>query len=351
MIYTVIVFFYMTMMIHWKQIRLAPTDFTLPAFLGRYLAPIKTKGWSPSLKIPFVVVVCDINITGVNYKKDEIYYDMRRQLNQFRTMLGSLLYFSSSYKWRVVVITDHQSTFDNLVKSLTKWPKKQLERLQLERRALFMPKDKNISGLMKHYRPCAWQKVFLDQALPDEEAIVYVDSDILFTGPAEGLWKVFDNLGQSRALGLGPEPLYLAEDDRNFAGKAGLNTGVIVMNLTKLKTIFPNPRNFGYHIAKEMREASLNPVPPRHEQDVINQFLSRRKHLFYEFPYKWNFMPSDCTFYKPLCPDCFEDGISVVHGAESTFYRNVERKFVVNFVLFFVFKFKLSFCSYRLVTY
>lgn len=287
-------------------------------------------GWSPSLHIPLVTVICNASRIGFNNSSKNnltYYFDISRQVLQFRVMLGTLLYFSFSPKWRIIVITDHQDTFDILLKAIERWPSVQLERLQLERKPIIMPEYKNSSQLSTHYRPCAWQKVFIEQSLPKEEAVVYIDTDVLFMGPAEDLWKVFSKLKKSQSIAISAEPWYIREDIRPLAGKVGLNSGVMAINLTKLSQIFPEPKTFGRRIVDEI---ALAKTRPRHEQDVINQFLYKEKDLFYELSFRWNFIPSDCSIFALSCSECSQNGINIVHGADATFFRDIDKIFKVN---------------------
>lgn len=285
---------------------------------------------SPSLRVPLVTIICNQRRIPVWKKGEEIYYDVGRQAQQFRVMIGTLLYFSLCPKWRVIVITDEQNTFNGLVKTLKKWPTEQRQRLQLERHSIRMPKTQNVFSLLKHYRPCAWQKMFLDHAFLNEDSVVYVDSDVLFTGPAENLWTVFSRFNETQFMAAAPEPWYRKDNDRPYAGRHGLNTGVMLLNLTRIRRIFSPSGNFGLNLVNKISSMTIQ---PRHDQDMLNQFLEDKPHLFYQLSFKWNFIISDCSTYAPTCDECLKDGISIVHGADASFFRPLDGKFLVRVIL------------------
>ena len=286
--------------------------------------------WSPSTAVPLVLVICDSNYSP-NYTKTDstVEYDFNRQIEQFRAMVGSLLYFSRSPKWKIYILTNALITFKQLTKSIEPWPEFQKSRLELKMFRTLV--QKTVRDITSKYRPCGWQKLFLDSALPNEDSIIYMDNDIIFTGPVEHLWKKFSAMNSGQMLALGPEPWYLEpnQDYRPYAGKTGLNTGVMLMNLTRIRQKYGE--RFGNTILDEARLAKL---PPRHDQDLVNQFLRKNKRIFFELTQKWNFLPSACTRFAPGCRECFNDGVTVVHGADASFYKKHDGKFAVTILPF-----------------
>lgn len=281
---------------------------------------------SPSLSTPMAIVVCEAvtverDKTSSNISlDDEMVLSWLRQAQQLSTMLKTLLYFSKSPEWHIIVLTDTLDTFHKVLNLTAALPR---HRLLLQHRPIWLPQDQPL--IKGHWRPCAWAKQFLAEALPDQDAVVYVDTDVLFLGPAEELWWLLRSMGPNQALALAPEPQYLLDSPRRpFAGRAGLNTGVMAANLTRLRRL-PGG-GLGSAI---LRLGAVTP-PPRHDQDALNHYLLHRPHLLLEVTSRWNFMPSSCFPEAPPCADCRAAGILVLHGADTSFFKFIDRKFLVS---------------------
>lgn len=295
---------------------------------------------SPSLKAPLVIVACEskpahedpyISIDDAADAADSdpqaairLITSWERQREQMTTMLKTLLYFSEAPVWRIIVLTDSLATFDKVRNLSRLFPKKQRDRLRLEHRDQWYPKHQ--SDITANWRPCVWAKQFLAEALPDEDAAVYVDTDLVFLGPAEEIWDLFELMDAQQVVALSPEPKYSVETPRRkYAGRTGLNTGVMVANLTRQRSLL------GGGLGTALLNSGLLNHSYRHDQDVLNHFLMDKPHLFTEVSARWNFMVSSCHRIAPPCPDCQLSGVLILHGADVSFYRLVEGLFLVSF--------------------
>lgn len=296
---------------------------------------------SPSLKMPLVIVACESKPThedpyiSINDAADAADSDphaalrlitsWERQQEQLATMLKTLLYFSVAPVWRIIVLTDSRTTFDKVLGLTSLFPQEQRERLRLEHQHQWYPKyNSNISA---NWRPCAWAKQFLAEALPNEEAVVYVDTDLVFLGPPEEIWGLFEVMDAQQVVALSPEPKYSVETPRRkYAGRTGLNTGVMVANLTRQRSLLEGG------LGTALLNSGLLNHAYRHDQDVLNHFLMDKPHLFKEVSARWNFMISSCHTAAPPCPDCKRLGVLILHGADVSFYRLLEGLFLVKFV-------------------
>ncbi|XP_066962207.1 glucoside xylosyltransferase 1-like [Macrobrachium rosenbergii] len=310
---------------------------------------------SPSLDSPLVIVVCNpyendtykfgqqqsfsgnsTNPTnssgGPIFENEETLAELRkswtRQSQQTLTMIKTLLYFSKSPLWRIIVISDSKRTFQRLANLTVAFPEVERRRLILEHKYLWFPPE--YPELRSHWRPCAWAKQFLAETLPKEDAVIYVDSDLLFLGPGEELWWLLKSMGPKQLIALAPEPFYkLEEKTYHYAGRVGLNTGVMAINLTRARQL-PG----GGMGSAILTEGPIQPEP-RHDQDALNHFLKDKPHLLMEVTSRWNFLPSSCMKTAPPCPDCYSAGIIVLHGADMSFYRPVDVKFSVMYATLF----------------
>nr|CAD7420206.1 unnamed protein product [Timema poppensis] len=91
------------------------------------------------------------------------------------------------------------------------------------------------------FKPCASQRLFLPVVLADVDSLLYVDTDTLFLGPLEDVWHHFELMNSSQIAALTPE-----HEDPNtgwynrfarhpYYGKLGVNSGVMLMNLTRMR--------------------------------------------------------------------------------------------------------------------
>lgn len=73
------------------------------------------------------------------------------------------------------------------------------------------------------------------------DALLYVDADVIFLGDVEPLWEKFKLFDQKQFAAMAPEhedekvAWYPTEAKFPFYGKFGLNSGVMLMNLTRLR--------------------------------------------------------------------------------------------------------------------
>ncbi|XP_066976813.1 glucoside xylosyltransferase 1-like [Macrobrachium rosenbergii] len=243
----------------------------------------------------------------------------QRQLNQTKTMLKSLVYFSSS-SFRVIVVTESQKTYDQVLSQLEDWPERYRSRLHFERGEIWIPKQENI--LMEVWRPCSWPKLFLHEALPSLDAAIYADTDILFLGPAEGLWDALEGLQEPQAFAIGQDPLYDRHKHRRYAGTVGLSAGLFGANFTRLRSF--KSEHGGYsdtimHYKKNNKNS--------HDQDTLNVLLADYPEMFHELSPQWMFCPSHCL--QGVLPCCLDTGVNVIHGFDATFVRGVEMVFQV----------------------
>ncbi|XP_076050446.1 glucoside xylosyltransferase 2-like [Oratosquilla oratoria] len=258
----------------------------------------------PQWRFPLVCVIC----SQVASDSTLVHGKGERQHQQVITLLKTVALFSFT-TCRIILMTDTFPTFEKIQSEILTWPFKLRRNLHLEHRTLTLPRHQ---GLATEWRPCVWAKHFLPDMLKDLEAAIYLDTDTIFLGPPTDLWWLLDVVWENptAVMALGPEGMYQREDvERPFAGKEGVNTGVMAMDLNRMRNI-PTRSTF-----------------LRHDQDAVNFFLRQRPELFVEVTSRWNFSPSSCLDMPSKCPDCMEKGIVILHGADASFYRSVDLKF------------------------
>ena len=92
------------------------------------------------------------------------------------------------------------------------------------------------------------------------DSVVYVDTDVLMLRPAEDLWNFFKQFNSTQLAALAPEGEVPATGWYNrfarhpYYGRLGLNSGVMLMNLTRMRNagwnndIYPIYKQYRYDI-------------------------------------------------------------------------------------------------------
>lgn len=85
---------------------------------------------------------------------------------------------------------------------------------------------------------------FTQLILKDIDSIMYVDSDILFLQPVDRLWALLSHFNSSQLAAMAPEheepriAWYNRFARHPFYGRTGINSGVMLMNMTKMRSTF-----------------------------------------------------------------------------------------------------------------
>lgn len=83
----------------------------------------------------------------------------------------------------------------------------------------------------------------LQLILKDIDSIVYVDSDILFLQPIDHLWAFLTKFTPSQLAAMAPEheepriAWYSRFARHPFYGRTGVNSGVMLMNMTRMRSV------------------------------------------------------------------------------------------------------------------
>lgn len=84
----------------------------------------------------------------------------------------------------------------------------------------------------------------LQLILKDVDSIVYVDSDIVFLQPVDQLWAFLSAFNSSQLAAMAPEheepriAWYSRFARHPFYGTMGINSGVMLMNMTRMRSTF-----------------------------------------------------------------------------------------------------------------
>ncbi|KAM8930976.1 glucoside xylosyltransferase 2 [Pelodytes ibericus] len=188
----------------------------------------------------------------------------------------------------------------------------------------------------KLFKPCAAQRLFLPMILQDVDSLLYVDTDVLFLRPLDDLWAFLRQFNNTQLAAMAPEHeipkigWYSRFARHTFYGTTGVNSGVMLMNLTRIrKTHFKNnmiPAGLTW-------EEMLHPLYQKYknyitwgDQDLLNIIFYFNPENLYVFPCQWNYRPDHCM-YGSNCKSAEEDGVSVLHGNRGVYHDDKQPSF------------------------
>lgn len=152
---------------------------------------------------------------------------------------------------------------------------------------------------------------------PQYDALIHVDSDTLFFDAPQKLWAHFKNFDDKQIMGIATNnrdrqsSWYINTANIPFATEFGINTGVALMNLTRMRAVEferfldPTLKNFGSRLRLG-------------DQDLLNIYFHYNPNFLYLLPCNWNFITDHCS-KGALCTDANTKGIGVLHGLRNVF--------------------------------
>lgn len=171
---------------------------------------------------------------------------------------------------------------------------------------------------------------FLQEILIDIDSVLYVDTDTLFLAPVKETWDHFYKFNQSQIAGLSPE-----HEDRNvgwynrfarhpYYGPMGVNSGVMLMNLTRMRQFKWNEYIRPLHKKYKLKITWG-------DQDLINILFHFHPDKLYVFPCEFNYRPDHCM-YMSVCKA--SNGVRVLHGNRGYFHANKQPVFRIIYQFF-----------------
>lgn len=258
--------------------------------------------------VPFIIVVCCGSGSAMKSS-------LSRQKEQIAVLFKSLVFLTET-TLRFVVVTDSQETFDQIESVVSSWPETYRKRLILERREVWYPPGREqMKGLL---RPCSSARLFLPDNFTDIDSAIYLDTDILFLAPPEELLEEMKLFDDKQAVGMAQASSgYSHGMGIPFPKPKGLNTGVILMNLTRLRALSggwggTTLRAFDKYRRRLSKTAT---------NDIINIVLGEMEELYYPLECVWNFGPRTCVKNVTLCPESQVKGVSILHGTTASFIK------------------------------
>ncbi|KAK9732280.1 Glycosyl transferase family 8 [Popillia japonica] len=244
------------------------------------------------------------------------------RLQETLTMIKSALMFTNS-KIHFIILSEsqHRNSFNE---KLSEWQSLLKDKFTFKVMPLIFPTD-NALEWRKLFKPCAAQRLFLPSVLSDIDSVLYVDTDTLFLSPVETVWDHFDLMNSSQIAALAPE-----HEDPNvgwynrfarhpYYGKLGVNSGVMLMNLTRMRAfewvdyVIPIYKRYKLKITWG-------------DQDIINIIFHFHPDKLYIYSCRYNYRPDHCM-YMNVCKQAEVQGIIVLHGSRGFFHSEKQPVF------------------------
>ncbi|XP_032296689.1 glucoside xylosyltransferase 2 isoform X2 [Drosophila virilis] len=176
------------------------------------------------------------------------------------------------------------------------------------------------------FKPCAAQRLFLPSLLTEVDSLLYVDTDILFLSPITDIWKFFDKFNDSQIAALAPEHengnvgWYNRFARHPFYGELGVNSGVMLMNLTRMRNF-----NWEQHVFPIYKEYKFRITWG--DQDIINILFYYHPDKLHIIPCEYNYRPDHCM-YMTICNTSYS-GIKLIHGNRGYFHSKKQPLFKI----------------------
>ncbi len=167
--------------------------------------------------------------------------------------------------------------------------------------------------------------------MPNYDSVIHVDGDVIFLAPVEQLWNYFEKMNSTQMLALATEDMtetswYTKSNRVPIPTKYSLNTGIILMNLTRMREV-----NFF---------DNLEPIVIEYENeikwfvnDVMGIYLYNNRDKYLELPCSWNYLTDHCKKGQ-LCENAELNGVAVLHGSRSSFFLETEPSFKTVYSVF-----------------
>lgn len=168
-------------------------------------------------------------------------------------------------------------------------------------------------------------KILFQSLLDTTDSILYMDTDTLFLAPPEMIWDHLKLMNSTQLAALSPE-----HEDSNtgwynrfakhpFYGKLGVNSGVMLMNLTRMREF-----KWTDYLVPIHKEYKLKITWG--DQDIINIIFHFHPEKLYIYPCQYNYRPDHCM-YMSVCTKAETEGALVLHGSRGTFHSQKQPPF------------------------
>ncbi|KAM6937132.1 glucoside xylosyltransferase 1 [Xenentodon cancila] len=255
------------------------------------------------------------------------------RLEETLTMLKSAVLFSKKHLH--FYIFAENELHDSFRKALKLWPTKVQTKFTFTVYPIMFP-DENAKEWKKLFKPCASQRLFLPLILKEVDSLLYVDTDILFLRPVEDIWALLSQFNSSHLAAMAPEHeeprigWYNRFARHPYHGKTGINSGVMLMNMTRLRE--KSFKNDMTAVALRWEEILL-PLLQKYklnitwgDQDLLNIIFYHNPESLHVVPCQWNYRPDHCM-YGSNCLPAEQEGVFILHGNRGVYHNDKQPAF------------------------
>ncbi|XP_030631134.1 glucoside xylosyltransferase 1 isoform X3 [Chanos chanos] len=255
------------------------------------------------------------------------------RLEETLTMLKSAVLFGRrQLHFHIFAEDDLQSGFRDTLES---WPLSVRSKFSYTLYPITFPSE-NANEWKRLFKPCASQRLFLPLILRDVDSLLYVDTDILFLQPVEEIWKFLSQFNSSQVAAMAPEheepriAWYNRFARHPYYGKTGVNSGVMLMNMTRIRAKYF--KNDMTTVALQWEEL-LMPLLQKYklnitwgDQDLLNIIFHHNPESLFVFPCQWNYRPDHCI-YGSNCAAAEDHGVYILHGNRGVYHDDKQPAF------------------------
>jgi len=185
-----------------------------------------------------------------------------------------------------------------------------------------------LEEMINGWKICATARLFLQDLLPELDAGIFLDTDTVLLEDPALLWDRFQLFSPFTALALAPVEAHYSTTKAHplpYYGPpgSGLNGGVALMNLTRLRALPGGGFTEAVRYIWERHKGNL----PLADQDILNVVGGQTPYLLQPLPCEWNYHTWQCrpdrtergrvARMRPggnLCPSARKHGIALLHG-------------------------------------
>ncbi|XP_052674405.1 glucoside xylosyltransferase 2-like [Crassostrea angulata] len=241
--------------------------------------------------------------------------------NESITLIKSAVLLTKSYI--VIHIFAEGELHSSLQNQLSSWPHHITKNFEYHLYRTKYPEPSQEWKLL--FKPCASQRLFIPSLLTNVDSLLYVDTDVLFLSPLEKIWSHFSRFNSSQVIAMAPDnevrhtAWYNRFAKHPYYGELGVNSGVILMNLTRIRA-----STWPTSIIKYHKEYKLKMTYG--DQDLMNIYFHFHPDELYIYPCEWNYRPDHCM-YTSVCEGANKDGAHVLHGNRRTMQNQKQPAF------------------------
>ncbi|KAE8296088.1 Glucoside xylosyltransferase 1 [Larimichthys crocea] len=231
------------------------------------------------------------------------------RLEETLTMLKSAVLLSKKPLHFYIFAED--DLHDSFRKALVSWPRTVQTKFNFTIYPITFPKE-NANEWKKLFKPCASQRLFLPLILKEW---ILCSTQLAAMAPEHEEPRI----GWYNRFARHP-----------YYGKTGINSGVMLMNMTRLRDKFF--KNDMTTVALRWEEI-LMPLLQKYklnitwgDQDLLNIIFHHNPESLYVVPCQWNYRPDHCI-YGSNCQQAEQEGVFILHGNRGVYHDDKQPAF------------------------